>query len=70
MPVDAAFIEKERAALEKEIEKATTEAQAIDRKLATNFVDKAPPAVVDKERARLEELRGAIARSRDRLASL
>ncbi|MBV8223213.1 MAG: class I tRNA ligase family protein, partial [Candidatus Eremiobacteraeota bacterium] len=70
LPVDAAFIEKERAALDKEIEKAGAEADAIERKLATNFADKAAPAVVAKERSRLEELRTALELSKERRADL
>jgi valyl-tRNA synthetase len=70
LPVDAAFVEKERAAVEKEIERAASEADAIERKLQTNFVEKAPPAVVDKERARLEELRRALVLSQERRNAL
>jgi valyl-tRNA synthetase len=70
LPVDAAFIEKERVALDKEISRLQGEAEAIDRKLQTNFVDKAPAAVVAKERARLEELRRALAMSRERRQQL
>jgi len=70
LPVDEAYLEKERAGLRKELDRAGVEAEAIERKLKTGFVDKAPPAVVEKERARLEELRAAIALSRERLASL
>ena len=70
LPVDAAFVEKERAAVDKEIERAANEAAAIERKLQTNFVEKAPPAVVDKERARLEELRQALALSQERRNAL
>ncbi|MBV8366658.1 MAG: valine--tRNA ligase, partial [Candidatus Eremiobacteraeota bacterium] len=70
LPVDEPFVEKERAALGKEIERARTEADAIERKLATNFVDKAPPAVVAKERAKLDELRQTLALSEQRLTSL
>ncbi len=70
LPVDEAYVEKERAGLRKEIDVATADADAIERKLKTGFVDKAPPAVVQKERARLQELRAAIALSRQRLAGL
>jgi valyl-tRNA synthetase len=70
LPVDAAFIEKERTALEKEIARLQGEAEAIDRKLQTNFVDKAPAAVVAKERTRLEELRQGLALSRQRREAL
>ena len=70
LPVDAAFIAKERTALDKEIARLHDEAEAIDRKLQTTFVDKAPAAVVAKERARLEELRQALALSRERREQL
>ena len=70
LPVDAAFIEAERAALEKEIERSTREADNIERKLGTNFVAKAPPEVVTKERERLAELRQNVALSRERRKSL
>ena len=70
LPVDEAFVAKERAALGKEIDRARAEAEAIQRKLATNFVDKAPPAVVAKERAKLDELRQTLTLSEQRLTSL
>jgi valyl-tRNA synthetase len=70
LPVDAAFIEKERASLDKEIKQLQGEVEGIERKLATNFVDKAPPAVVAKERTRLEDLRGALTMSRERRNTL
>jgi valyl-tRNA synthetase len=70
LPVDAAYLEKERAGLRKEIDKASAEAGAIERKLKTGFVEKAPAAVVQKERARLAELRTAIEMSEERLKSL
>jgi valyl-tRNA synthetase len=70
LAVDAAFIEKERSALEKEIARLQGEAEAIDRKLQTNFVDKAPAVVVAKERTRLEELRQGLALSRQRREAL
>ena len=70
LPVDAAFVEKERVALDKEIERTAAEVEAIERKLRTNFADKAPPAVVQKELARLDDLRQNLAMSRERRASL
>jgi valyl-tRNA synthetase len=70
LPVDAAFIEAERTALEKEIERALREADAIDRKLQTNFVAKAPPDVVAKERERLAELRQNVTLSQERRKTL
>lgn len=71
LPVDEAFVAKEQTGLRKEIERLTAEVETIRRKLAsTGFVQKAPPAVVEKERARLAELEAALALSRERLASL
>jgi valyl-tRNA synthetase len=71
LPVDTAFIEKERSAKVKEIELATAEADAIERKLASEgFVTKAPPDIVSKERARLAQLLEEIRLAHDRLASL
>jgi len=70
LPVDAAFIEKERASLDKEIKQLQGEVEGIERKLGTNFVDKAPPSVVAKERTRLEDLRSALGMSRERRNAL
>ncbi|HEV2037525.1 MAG TPA: class I tRNA ligase family protein, partial [Candidatus Eremiobacteraceae bacterium] len=71
LPVDAAFIEKERAALRKEIDKATADIVALERKLAAvGFVEKAPKDVVQKEQSRLRELRAHLAKSSERLDSL
>jgi valyl-tRNA synthetase len=71
LPVDAAFIEKERSAKVKEVERATAEADAIERKLSSEgFLTKAPPDVVIKERARLAQLRDEIRLAHERLASL
>ncbi|MBC5806252.1 MAG: valine--tRNA ligase [Candidatus Eremiobacter antarcticus] len=71
LPVDEKFLERERAALQKEIERANTETVVLERKLASHgFLEKAPPAVVEKEKARLQELRAHIAMSSQRLSSL
>jgi valyl-tRNA synthetase len=71
LPVDAAFIEKERAALRKEIDRAQADIQALERKLASaGFVEKAPTDVVQKEKARLRELHANLAMSSQRLDSL
>jgi len=71
LPVDAAFLEKERAALRKEIEKANVERDALERKLASKgFREKAPAEVVQKEETRLHELRAHLAKSSERLESL
>ncbi|HEC15810.1 MAG TPA: valine--tRNA ligase [Sedimenticola sp.] len=54
--------EAELARLEKELAKLQKEAERAGAKLANpNFVDKAPEAVVEKERKRVEELGAAIA---------
>ena len=71
LPVDPAFIEKERGALRKEIDSMNADIAALERKLAASgFREKAPPAVVQKEEARLHELRGHVRRSAERLDSL
>ncbi len=72
----AGLIDKdaELARLDKEISRLEKDAQRTEGKLSNpNFVDKAPPAVVQKERDKLEEARGALAKlreQRDRIAAL
>ncbi|MBV8164673.1 MAG: valine--tRNA ligase [Candidatus Eremiobacteraeota bacterium] len=71
LPVDPAFIEKERGGLRKEIDKTSDEIASLERKLAaTGFREKAPPLVVQKEEARLHELREHLRKSSERLDSL
>ena len=71
LPVDATFIDKERAALRGQIEKTQTEIDALQRKLASGgFREKAPAAVVQKEEARLHELREHLRTLLQRLESL
>jgi valyl-tRNA synthetase len=71
LPVDSAFIEKERSALRKEMEKTKAEIASLEHKLAApGFKEKAPPAVVQKEEARLHELREHLRKSSERLDSL
>jgi len=71
LPVDPEFIEKERASLNKELEKTRADIEVLERKLAARgFIEKAPRDVVEKERSRLGELRGLLKLSSDRLASL
>jgi valyl-tRNA synthetase len=71
LPVDAAFVERENAALRAAIGKSEAEIAVIEKKLGSSgFVGKAPPDVVLKERERLAELQAAIAASRERLATL
>jgi valyl-tRNA synthetase len=71
LPVDEAFIERERGALRKEIDKGRAELEGLERKLASSgFLEKAPADVVQKEQARLHELRAHLAQISERLASL
>jgi valyl-tRNA synthetase len=71
LPVDSAFIEKERSALRKEVEKTRADIEVLERKLASKgFHEKAPPEVVQKEESRLHELRAHLAMSSERLDSL
>jgi valyl-tRNA synthetase len=71
LPVDSAFIEKERNGLRKEIDKTNAELSSLESKLAApGFQEKAPPAVVQKEEARLHELREHLRMSSERLDSL
>ena len=71
LPVDASFVEREQLLLRKEMEKHRSEVETLDRKLASSgFKEKAPPAVVEKEEARLAQLRATLAKSSERLASL
>lgn len=51
-------LDEERARLSREIEKVTKDVDLFAKKLSNkNFVDKAPRAVVEKDTARLEELK-------------
>ncbi len=61
----------ERRRLEKDLAAARSEAEQAGRKLANGeFTSKAPAAVVDKTRARLDAARADITRLEDRLATL
>jgi valyl-tRNA synthetase len=60
----AGLIDKaaELARLEKELQRISQELPRVEDKLAnTAFIDKAPPAVIEKEKARLAELRSLLA---------
>ena len=64
------FGEEERR-LRKEIEKLEAEGARVDGKLRNpQFAEKAPAAVVDKEKARAEEIREALAKLRSNLERL
>jgi len=61
----------ERAKLEKELAKAESDAAFIRKKLENpQFVEKAPPAVLEKDKARLAELESVIERLKAALARL
>ena len=56
-------IEAEVARLNKEIDKLANEVTRVEKKLSNpNFVDKAPAAVVDKEKAKMEEAKSALSK--------
>ena len=64
-------IEKERARLEKELEKARAQLEAQNKKLANeSFVSRAPEAVVNAERERAEKAKALIANLEESLAKL
>jgi valyl-tRNA synthetase len=69
----AGLIDKaaEQARLSKELEKKRAELERTEKKLAnTGFVDKAPAAVVDKEKAKANDLRSAIQQLEGQLAKI
>src|SRR5699024_9753846 len=64
-------IDKEIARLEKELEKWTKEVERVQKKLANeNFVNKAPQAIVDEERAKEKDYLDKQAKVKARLAEL
>jgi len=61
----------ERRRLEKDLSVARADVEAAERKLANpSFVERAPQAVVDKNRERLAAAQTEIARLEERLAAL
>ncbi|HEU5089062.1 MAG TPA: hypothetical protein VFT99_16515, partial [Roseiflexaceae bacterium] len=64
-------LDAERARLQKELEAAEADAARREGRLANaGFVDKAPPAVVQRERDGLVAVQTTIAKLRERLAQL
>ena len=62
VPMPEEMIKKERARIAKEIEEKNRLLKSIEGKLANRqFTDRAPPEVVERERARADEARAAIA---------
>jgi len=57
----------ERERLEKELAEAESQVQRLEKLLGSSFAEKAPPEVVEKERARLEEHRETAERIRQQL---
>ena len=56
-------VEAELARLNKEIDKLTNEVTRVEKKLSNpNFVDKAPAEVVEKEKAKMEDAKSALAK--------
>ncbi len=63
--------EAEEARLNKEISKRNNEITRVESKLSNaNFVDKAPPAVVDKERQKLNDLKTSLQQFTEQLAKI
>ena len=63
--------EAEQARLGKELERKCGDVERINGKLNNaSFVEKAPAAVVDKERAKAEELQAAIAQLEEQLRKI
>jgi valyl-tRNA synthetase len=64
-------VEAERKRLEKDRENTTKQIKGIDSKLANKaFVEKAPPEVVEQQRAKLAELNNQLASIEAALAKL
>ena len=71
VPMPEEMIKKERARMAKEIEEKNRLLKSIEGKLANKqFTDRAPAEVVERERARVEEARAAIAALDKRRAEL
>jgi valyl-tRNA synthetase len=63
--------EAEQARLEKELDKKRGDLERTEKKLGNaSFVDKAPAAVVDKEKAKAEDLRSAISQLEKQLTKI
>jgi valyl-tRNA synthetase len=68
---DVIDLEAERARLRKQLDETTGFVAGVQKKLSNeNFVQRAPPDVVARERTRLTELEDRLARIREQLAAL
>ncbi|MFN2189566.1 MAG: hypothetical protein ACK2T3_12455, partial [Candidatus Promineifilaceae bacterium] len=63
-------LEKERARLESELAALDEQHARVSKLLQSEFAQKAPPQVVDKERAKLAQIEAGRSELADRLASL
>jgi len=63
-------IEKEKARIHTSLEKAKNSAAKIEKKLQSQFSERAPKDLVEKERKNLEELRIKIEQLEDQLKTL
>jgi len=64
-------VDAERARISKEIESTTREVAKCEGKLGNaSFVDRAPPEVVEQEKARLAEWKAKLAQLQEMLAAL
>ena len=70
-PPDEAGLAAERARLDKELAKVRETVSHLERKLSNpRFVERAPEAVVNKERTRLDEARADLSRYEAQRAAL
>jgi valyl-tRNA synthetase len=68
---DVVDVAAEKARLGKELAKAQKDIETVEKKLTNPaFVDKAPPAVVDEHKARLDEAKGRVGKLAAALAAL
>ena len=63
-------LDKEKKRLAAELDKARSDVQRTDAKLNSDFAQKAPEAVVNKERERLSALRERVAKLEEQLAGI
>jgi valyl-tRNA synthetase len=70
VPLSESDIEKQKARIHTSLEKAKNEAVKIEKKLQSQFSERAPKDLVEKERKNLEELRIKIEQLEDQLKTL
>jgi len=67
VPLSESDIEKQKARINTSLEKAKNEAGKIEKKLQSQFSERAPKDLVEKERKNLKELRIKIEQLEDQL---